>query len=313
MKVFHRYQELPKSILNGVTVIGNFDGVHKGHQELFKRARAISEQEGQPFNVITFEPHPRDFFLNNDKGNFRITPLRSKLRLFSEIGIDNLFIFHFCEALRNLSGELFIEQILVDALKVSHIVVGEDYHFGRDRIGDIKTLQSLGLVNNFSIILVPIIKGEEGERYSSSLIREYIKQGDIKKAEHLLGHSWEIEGRVIKGNQLGRTIGFPTANIELKEYIYPKTGVYAVKVGFIKNGYQREWHNGVANFGTRPTVEGKGLIFETHIFDWDKDIYGERILIRLIEYLRPEIKVASLDILKQQIREDKACAQRILN
>ncbi len=312
MKVFHRYQNIPASALNGITVIGNFDGVHKGHQEILNYARELAKKEGKPFNVLTFEPHPRQVF-NPKTEAFRITPIRSKVRIMRDMGVDNLMIMHFSKALFSMSAEKFTSEVLAKGLAVSHVVVGDNYRFGKERGGDVNTLIKLGKHCGFQVTSLPILNNREGERFSSSLIRLYLRRGDLESAENILGRHWEIEGRVIKGKQLGRTLGFPTANIRLNKYLKPRTGVYAVKVGIPVNQDEYEWHNAVANFGTRPTVNGKGLLFESHIFNWEEDIYGKRIIIRLIEYLRPEMKIQDIEKLKQTINEDKAWAQIILS
>lgn len=312
MKVFHRYCDIPSSALNGITLLGNFDGVHKGHQDLLAFAHDIATNEGKPLNLITFEPHPRRFF-NPHIESFRITPMRNKIKLLSQMGVDNMFILHFTKDLCLMNPKKFIFEVLVKGIKASHIIVGENYRFAKECSGDINTLIKLGNLYNFSVTPFPIANNPGGDRLSSSAVRLFLRRGDIESAENILGHPWEIEGRVIKGRQLGRTMGFPTANIKLKGYINPRTGVYAVRVGFPNKDYTCTWHNAVANFGTRPTVNGKDLIFESHIFNWDGDIYGKRIVIRPVEYLRPEMKIQSIEKLKQTINEDKAWAQIILS
>ena len=312
MRVFHKYHDVPLSSKGGVIAIGNFDGVHKGHQTILKTAKQIAKADNVPFNVLTFEPHPSQAF-DREKEPFRLTPIRSKVRVMSKLGIDNLIIMHFVADFYNMSAEDFIKRVIVGGLKASHLVVGEGYHFGKDSLGDTSLLQKLGEKYGFKVTVVPNLLNKEKERISSSLARFLLRRGDISKLKQILGRYWEIEARVIKGNQIGRTIGFPTANLNTMDYATPRMGVYAARIGIPDKKGKITWFDGIMNYGSRPTVDGETVFLEAHIFDFSGDIYGKRIIVRPIKFLRPEMKMKGLEDLKNHIKEDIVWAKIILS
>ena len=312
MRVFHKYHDVPSSSKGGVIAIGNFDGVHKGHQKVLKTAKQIAKADNIPFNVLTFEPHPSQVF-NREKEPFRLTPVRSKVRVMSKLGIDNLIIMHFVADFYNMSAEDFIENVIVKGLKAAHLVVGEGYRFGNGGLGDISLLQKLGKKYGFKVMVVPNLLNKDRERISSSLARFSLKRGDITKLKQILGRYWEIEARVIKGNQIGRTIGFPTANLNTLNYAAPRMGVYAAHIGIPDEKGKITWFDGIMNYGSRPTIDGKSVFLEANIFDFSDDIYGKRIIVRPIRFLRPEMKMKGLEDLKKHIKEDVTWAKMILS
>jgi len=312
MRVFHKYHDVPLSSKGGVIAIGNFDGVHKGHQTVLKTAKQIAKANKSPFNVLTFEPHPSQVF-GRESEPFRLTPIRSKVRVLSKLGIDNLIIMHFVADFYNMSAEDFIEKVIVGGLKASHLVVGEGYRFGRNGMGDTSLLQKLGKKYGFKVTIVPNLRNKDKERISSSSARFFLKRGDIAEVKQILGRYWEIEARVIKGNQIGRTLGFPTANLDTLNYATPRIGVYAAHIGIPDKKGEITWFDGIMNYGSRPTVDGKNVFLEAHIFDFNEDIYGKRIIVKPISFLRPEIKMKGLEDLKKHIKEDISWAKIILS
>jgi riboflavin kinase/FMN adenylyltransferase len=311
MRVLRHYTNTPKTCRNAVVVIGNFDGVHLGHRAVLREAADIAQGIGAKVGVITFEPHPREFFAA-DAPSFRLTPLRPKARLLEELGIDFLLAVHFDKAFSEKSAEEFIEDILVDGLAVQYVVIGYDFVFGYRRRGNADLLRDYAARRGFGLKIIDPVRRDE-EVYSSTRIRNYLKNGNPRAAAELLGHFWEIDGRVIEGDKRGRTIGFPTANIETQGYIEPAHGVYAVKCAIEEDGGRPAWRDGVANLGVRPTVGGESVLLEVHLFDFEGDLYGKHMRIALIDHVRPEAKFDGLDALKAQIARDCEAAREILS
>jgi riboflavin kinase/FMN adenylyltransferase len=293
-----------------VVALGNFDGVHLGHQAVIGTARAFAEHHGATHAVMTFEPHPRGFF-KPDQEPFRLTPFRVKARLIEALGIDLLFQAHFDAELAGMEARAFVEQVLVHCMGVRHVVVGYDYVFGKGRQGTCAFLQRMGDAAGFGVTVVPPAAAPSGEIYSSTKVREYLVAGRPADAATLLGHYWEIEGRVEHGDGRGRTIGFPTANLHLGEYQRPATGVYAVRAG-VDQGGATVWHDGVANYGRRPTFDKSDEILEVHLLDAAEDLYGRHLRVALIDHLRPERRFSGPDELKAQIADDAVQARRLL-
>jgi riboflavin kinase/FMN adenylyltransferase len=310
MQVFRHYDRTPPDLRGAVVAIGNFDGVHRGHQEIIAKAARLAQELGCPHAVLTFEPHPRSVF-NPASEPFRLTPFRLKVRLIEALGVDALFAIPFDLDFAKQSAEDFVTSVLVEGLGVRYIVVGDNFRFGRKRLGDIDLLIEMGRGGGFGVTSVELLTAENEEAYSSSLIRDYLKTGNPTRAALLLGRYWEIEGRVQSGDRRGRTIGFPTANLPLGETLHPAYGVYAVRAG-VEGSREVTWHSGVANLGLRPTVEGDTPQLEVHLFDFDEDIYGRHMRVALVDFLRPERKFDGLDALKSQIAEDSARARTIL-
>ncbi|WP_150303152.1 bifunctional riboflavin kinase/FAD synthetase [Pseudomonas saliphila] len=286
-----------------VVTIGNFDGVHAGHQAILERLRSHSERLGLPGCVVIFEPQPREFFAPQAAPP-RLTRLRDKLALLEERGIDRVLCLAFNRRLRELSAEEFVQQVLVDGLGVKHLEVGDDFRFGCDRSGDFTFLQESGKRHGFTVESTHTV-AESGERISSSRLRQVLEEGDFELAERLLGRPFSITGRVLHGQKLGRQLGSPTANVQLKRLRAPLNGVYRVSMeldGTIQKG--------VANIGTRPTVEGDGQPhLEVHLFDFDGDLYGRRVTVVFHEKLRDEQRFESLEALKLAIQADLAAAR----
>ncbi|WP_341707523.1 bifunctional riboflavin kinase/FAD synthetase [Halopseudomonas sp.] len=286
-----------------VATIGNFDGVHVGHQAILSRLRAHSERLGLPGCVVIFEPQPREFFAP-DAAPPRLTRLREKLTLLQQNGVDRVLCLAFNRRLRELSAEQFVQQVLIDGLGVRHLEVGDDFRFGCDRSGDFAFLQQSGSEHGFTVEAANTV-AENGERISSSRLRQVLADGDFILASLLLGRPFSITGRVVYGQQLGRTIGAPTANVQLKRVNPPLHGVYRVSVEL--DGVVRK---GVANIGKRPSVSGDGKAhLEVHLFDFAGDLYGRRLTVVFHQKLRDEKRFDSLDALQAAIEADFAAAR----
>jgi riboflavin kinase / FMN adenylyltransferase len=309
MRIFRHYTELPKAIHGGVLALGNFDGVHLGHQRVINLARAAAEK-GMACGVMSFEPHPRAVF-NPGLPPFRLTPFRIKARLIEALNLDFLLMQHFDLAFATHTPKQFVDEVLVQGLGVSQVVVGYDYAFGKGRAGNVKQLQEMAASRGFTVSCVDPVTTEDGLICSSSRIREALVDGRPREAARLLGRDWEIEGRVEHGDQRGQQLGFPTANIALDEYLRPAAGVYAVRAG-VDHGGATRWLSGVANLGLRPTFGKTDTLLEVHVFDFDGDLYGRHVRVALVEFLRPERKFDGIDSLKAQIVQDCAAARQVL-
>ena len=286
-----------------VLAIGNFDGVHLGHVALMAQLVDASERHGLAPAELTFEPHPREFFAPQS-APARLTTLREKLELLAETGVCQAMVCPFNAAFAALSAEQFIEQVLVQALQVKHLIIGDDFRFGRGRTGDFALLQEAGQRFGFSVESMQSVT-VDGERVSSSGVRRALADGDMAHAARLLGRPYVIDGRVAHGDKIGRQLGFATANIRIRHNPLPMTGVFAVEVG----GLGSEPRAGVANLGIRPTVGGVRPLLEVHLFDFDRDIYGTHISVRFVHKLRNEQRFPNLDALKAQIAADAAAAR----
>ena len=302
---FDDWRSLPAAWRGGVVALGNFDGVHRGHQALLAHGGECAERLGVPLVVLTFEPHPRRFFVP-DTGPFRLTLLPAKLRLLAGAGVGAVVAQRFDQAFAALSSDAFIDEVLLQGLGARHVVCGYDFTFGARRGGNVEKLRKQGKAKGFGVsVLDPVMR--EGEIYSSTRIRESLRAGWVSEASELLGHSWEIEGAVELGDQRGRTIGFPTANVTLGEHLRPRFGVYAVRALV-----DETWRDAVANLGRRPTFGKIQENFEVHLFDFAGDLYGKTLRVALIDFIRPEMKFAGLDQLKAQIAADGESARRLL-
>jgi riboflavin kinase/FMN adenylyltransferase len=310
MRLFRHIQSVPGDARGAVVAIGNFDGLHRGHQVVIAAARARADADGRALALMTFRPHPRRFFRPADEP-FRLTPFRAKVRAIADLGVDTLFVWRFDAQMASISAEAFVEKILHGGVGATHVVVGHDFAFGNKRGGNADLLRTKGDELGFGVTVVEPAKDAENEIYSSSVIRQYLRDGQPQRAAALLGRLWEMEGRVLEGDQRGRTIGFPTANVEPAEYMRPASGVYAVRAG-ITTGDKTQWYDGVANFGVRPTVDGERLLLETHLFDFTGDLYGKYIRVALVEHLRPERKFENFAALQEQIAADSQQAREYL-
>ena len=286
-----------------VVSIGNFDGVHLGHVRLLALLKEKAQALGAKATAMTFEPHPHEFF-SPQNAPPRLSRWRDKLEKLSDAGVDQVFSLRFNESLSQTSAEDFVRKYLVEGIGVRHVVIGDDFRFGRKRAGDVHALRKLGEQWNFSISTVDTyLIGDE--RVSSTRIRDVLKQDDFDTARSLLGYPYAIHGKIAHGDKRGRTIGFPTANIILPHDNIPVWGVYAVLMQFPDS----EPKPGVANVGVRPTVGGDRVLLETHLFDFSEDIYGERVRVEFKSKIRDEQRFDSFDALKAQIDKDAAAAR----
>ncbi len=310
MRLFRHYQHLPAEVQGASVAIGNFDGVHLGHQAVIGEAGRIARSLSIPWAVLTLEPHPRSVF-SPDAPPFRLTPFHLKARLIEDLGVDVLVVLHFDLALARWSARTFVEEVLAGGLAARSVVCGHDFHFGEGRRGSPELLLRLAGEFGFAFTCVKEMRDAEGRPYSSSRVRESLRRGDPRDAARVLGRPFEIEGRVVEGDRRGRLIGFPTANIRLAETIEPALGVYATRVG-IEHEAGVVWHDAVANLGRRPTFGGSDVVLEAHLFGFSGDLYDRHLRVALIDRLREEKRFDGLESLKAQIAVDCAHAQSIL-
>lgn len=291
-----------------VATIGNFDGVHLGHQAVFAQLIEKAQSLNLPAVVISFEPQPQEFFVP-DKAPPRLTRLREKIKALQQFPLQRLLCLRFNAQLANLSAQDFIQQVLVDGLAVRYLIVGDDFRFGKGRQGNFALLQAAGQQHGFAVSPTPTYM-LNGGRVSSTRVREALSRGNMDMAQRLLGRPYSLSGRVAQGRQLGRQLGFPTANIHLHRNSVPVSGVYAVQV----SGIAAHALSGIANIGVRPTVDGRGMrpLLEVHLFDFQQDIYGCYVDVALLKHLRPEQKFDGLAALKAQIEKDSVQARAFL-
>jgi riboflavin kinase/FMN adenylyltransferase len=311
MRIFRHVAGLPDFVRDTSVAIGNFDGVHLGHQAVIREAAAHAEKLGTTLSVITFDPHPRRFFRPEDPP-FQLTPLRSKVRRFEDVGVDQLLVVHFDAETSQLTHEQFVDTFISGGFHAKHVSVGYDFVFGVGRIGNGDYLRERAAQDGFGVSIIEPVKDQSQTVYSSTNIRNCLRDGNPAGAANLLGRLWEVEGRVIKGDQRGRQIGFPTANIALDDYLEPALGVYAVWVG-VEEGGDTTWHAGCANIGRRPTFDKNEVNCETYIFDFTDDIYDKLLRVALVEYIRPEKKFDGIAQLREQIALDSHDARALLD
>jgi riboflavin kinase / FMN adenylyltransferase len=311
MRIFRHYDDVPDAYRGAVVAVGNFDGVHRGHQALIAEAETLAGERGAPLAVLAFEPHPQEFFRPGAE-SFRLTPFRTKARLLAGLGVDAMFALPFDAAMAAKSAEDFVLDVLVKGLGVGCVVVGRDFQFGKGRAGDVTVLSYMGEMEGFGVELFAPVAAEGSEKISSTRIREALKSGRPEEAARLLGHPWAVEARVEHGEKRGRTIGVPTANMRLEGCLKPAFGVYAVRAAVLEDERVVARHDGVANFGIRPMFETPTPLLETWLFDFDGDLYGKHLSVELIAYLRAEMKLADLDALKAQIAKDAEMARSAL-
>lgn len=285
-----------------VIAIGNFDGVHRGHRALLAAGKTLAVMENRPLVAVTFEPHPRQFF-KPDAAPFRITPEALKERRLTIIGVDRVDILDFNAIMAGLTAQQFIDMIIVDHLKAAHVVVGADFHFGKDRGGHVDTLQADG---RFQVTPVPLHASGDAP-VSSTRIREALQAGDMDAANAMLGWEWEIEGTVVHGDKRGRELGYPTANIPLGDTLCPATGIYAARVLI-----EDVWHPAAVNIGTRPMFRVDTPLVEAYVFDFNGDLYGQSLRVQPVRKIRDEAAFESLDALKAQMAKDCEQARNIL-
>ena len=302
-------EAVPARLRGGVVAIGNFDGIHRGHQAVLERALEEARQRDVPALVLTFEPHPRKVF-RPDIPLFVLTPPHVKARLIEALGFDGVVERPFTRAFSSQSAEDFVTAILQDQLGISHVVTGFDFHFGKNRQGGPAFLMESGERHGFGVTLVDSFRDEGTEIISSSRIRELLSEGEAAEAAGLLGYRYTVEAEVVGGAQLGRTLGFPTANMRLSSETALKQGIYAVRF----RRADGTLHDGVASFGRRPTVgDNLAPLLETFVFDFSGDLYGEIASVSFFGYLRGEVKFDGLDPLVAQMKLDEAEARALLS
>ena len=302
MQIIRNFRNINCDLQNAILTIGNFDGVHLGHQEILKFSNNIAKKQNLKSALLTFEPHPLKIIKPNIFFDQKLYSLSQKLFfLKTKKLVDIAFISAFNHQMANLSAEDFVKIILVGKLKIKHLIVGYDFIFGKNRLGDTSLLQKLSKIHNFCVHQIVAKRNDLQQIYSSTMIRNFINSGDIKLANQMLGRNYQVSGVVIKGKQIAKNLGFATANFLPKpDLIKPKFGVYQVNV-FLDN----KQYLAILNFGTKPTLnDEKQPIFEVHIFNFNQDIYGKKIIVELLDFIREEKRFDSIEELKQQIKKD---------
>ena len=308
MKTLQTYQGLSQDDKGAVIALGNFDGLHRGHQAVISKAKALANDLGAPLGIGLFRPHPFRFF-KPDADPFRLMSADIRAQVMAELGVDFLYEIPFDNTLRDMDDTQFVEQVLHQGLGIAHVIVGEDYGFGKNRCGNVESLTRLCKARGIGATAMGLVGLHEFYgKYGSTEIRKALQQGDVFHAAHMLSRPWIVDGIVQKGEQRGRTINFPTANLEFGDLVRPKFGVYCVEVRLENSD---TWLPAVANTGNRPTVGGEEARLEVHILDFDKDIYGQHIAVRFRSFIRPEQKFESFDALRAQIEKDANSARRV--
>ena len=304
IKIYKNFNII-KQHKRSIILIGNFDGLHLGHQKLFKLAKNFKKKYSLNIGVLTFEPMPKMFF-NNKLSNFRISNKKQKINLLKKHNVDFVIIKKFNKKFSKVKSTNFIKNILDSKLQAKFIFVSNNFRFGNRREGDVKQLIKYEKIFNYKIVKPkPLSKNKK--IISSSLIRNLLMKGKIKKANEFLNREWSIEGMVKKGRQLGKKIGFPTANIDIKDYIIAKTGVYAVKV---KKYGTNKFIRGIANLGYRPTFNQKKILLEVHLFNFSKNLYNKYLTVNFLRFIRKEKKFKNVSELKKQIKIDISKAKK---
>jgi len=298
---------LRAKLRGGVVAIGNFDGFHRGHRAVIDEALAIADKNDCPAILLTFDPHPRTWF-NPDKPVYLLTPPELKAQLAENFGFSAMAVHSFNADFSSLTADEFINRILLEKLGAAYIVTGHDFHFGAKRQGTPKYLEEAGRKSGFKVTLVEACRDEGGDIISSSRIRNHLAEGDLSAANALLGYAYRITGTVISGSKTGRELGFPTANISLPKNVELRQGIYAVRV-IRDNGNS---HDGVASYGRRPTFDNGEVLFESHLFDFDEDLYDEELTVILYAWLREELKFDNADDLVVQMNVDEQEARQFL-
>ena len=308
MKTFQTYQNLGASDKGAVIALGNFDGLHRGHQAVIDAAQDIAKDLGAPMGIGLFRPHPFRYF-KPDAPAFRLMTPTVRAEVMEQLGVDMLYEIPFDDDLREMDDAQFVETVLHLGLGIQHVVVGEDYGFGKNRCGDVDSLTRLCADRGIGVTAMkPVGLHQLYGKYGSTEIRKALQAGDVFHAQHMLSRPWMVDGIVQKGKQLGRTLDFPTANLEMGDLVIPRLGIYCVEA---RLDSEDTWRPGVASLGTRPTVDGEGVLLETFIFDFDQDIYGQRLTVRFRSFIREEAKFDGLDALKAQMKKDEAGARRV--
>jgi riboflavin kinase/FMN adenylyltransferase len=306
MKVYTSIEDF-KDVKNAVVTTGTFDGVHVGHQKIISRLKEVAREENGETVLLTFYPHPRMVLFPDDNELKLINTQQEKIELLEKYGIDHLIIYPFTKEFSRLTSVEFVRNILVNKIKTKRLVIGYNHHFGRNREGSFEHLKEYGPLYGFEVEEIPA-KDIENIEISSTKIRKALQTGDVKTAATYLGHSYTLSGKVVEGLKLGRTIGYPTANIVVDDTykLIAADGIYAVKLK-----HKGKMYSGMLSIGNNPTVEGKGHSIEVNIFDFNETIYGDTVTVYFIERLRDEQKFDSLEELKKQLKKDEADSLRI--
>lgn len=307
MRILRFHGKAPSWARGAVVALGNFDGVHRGHRAVFDAARRIAHSQNRPLAALTFEPHPRSVLVPGS-APFRLSTFRTKARALASLGVEFLLVVPFTRRLAAKEPETFVDEILISALGVAHVVTGYDFHFGRGRRGTPTLLAELARSRGFGLTRVGIVG--DGEEFSSTRVREALRRGEVRAAAQVLGRWWEVEARVRRGAARGRGLGYPTANLALKDMLTPARGIYAVWAA-LGDG-EEAFRPAVASFGTRPTFDGEGDLLEVHLFDFSGDLYGRYLRVRFVERIREEKKFDSVAALKAAIVRDCEEARAIL-
>lgn len=309
MRIIRDYQFVAPEDRGASVAIGNFDGVHLGHQAVIEIAKAAGKSLSAPLGILTFQPHPRQYFAP-EAPSFRLMSAQARSNRLAKLGVDRLYELNFNAAMSALSPREFAQLVIADGLGLTHVVVGADFCFGKGRAGNVDDLVAFGKEMGFGVTVAPLLSNAIGE-VSSTAIRDALSDGRPRDAATQLGHWHRIEGPVIGGEQRGRELGYPTANMALDGLHLPKLGVYAVLVEILEGPFKGEYH-GAASLGVRPMFGENTPNLETFIFDFSGDLYGTKLSIGLVEYLRPELKFDSLDALIHQMAQDCDQARNIL-
>lgn len=312
MQVIAGLSPVPEDCRGAVIAIGNFDGVHRGHQALLKAAEAEARRLGRPWGAVSFEPHPRSWF-KPEEPVFRLTPPALKARLVTALGASFMAVLPFDRELSDLSPEAFVARHLVERLEARHVVMGYDFHFGKGRKGSPATMAALGSTLGFGVTIVEQVtdEGDQHSPFSSSAIRQALRHGHVGAAARELGYRWTVMGEVVRGDQRGRTIGFPTLNIVLDKGADPFRGIYAVRVRDAAREGTPHWP-GAGYFGDRPTFDTGRTFLEVHLIGFDGDLYGRQMLVEFIELIRPDKRFASVEELVAQMKIDCGAALKTL-
>lgn len=306
MRLIRGLHNLQAGHQGGIATIGNFDGVHRGHQAIIADASVAARGKGVPLTVIGFEPTPAEFF-SVDDAPARLTRLAEKMGALSQTAADQLLCLRFDKTLAGLSPADFVQQVLVDGLRVRHVVVGDDFRYGYRRTGDFDSLVAFGEQHQFTVARMQTVS-LDGVRVSSTAVRKALAEGNLQRARVLLGRPYSMCGRIVRGQRLGRKLGYPTANIDPQRCRTPLQGIFAVRAELPRCGR----FDGVASLGTRPTVAGNSELLEVHLFGFEGDLYGSRMKVEFFAKLREEAHFDSLDALVAQMREDERAARQVL-
>jgi riboflavin kinase / FMN adenylyltransferase len=313
MRELGNLDQIPADLRGGVVAIGNFDGLHRGHQQLLAIARDEAKRRGLPLGLLTFEPHPRSFFKPSEP-IFRLTPRALKSRLAKALGVDFILCLEFNEALATCPPEDFVIAHLVEQLRVSHVVTGYDFHFGKGRKGTPDTLLNVGATHGFGVTVVDQVTddGDGHAPFGSSSIRSSLRRGHVREAARELGYDWIVMGEVVHGDQRGRTIGFPTANIIVEAGVEPLRGIYAVEARDAAAAPGTPAWQGAAYFGDRPTFNTNRTFLEVYLLDQDLDLYGMQMMVSFVDLIRSDKTFKSVDELVAQMKNDCAAVRKIL-